>query len=199
MLLPLNFGLPRRPLPALARTFKKEAPRRTLEKKEATEDTDRAMLSKGGCAGWWNPTYPSTGGEQSLTYWGGKGKGKGHWPSGSNPRSSGFEAFGHSTSKIPPYWEPSLELKGHPFRVWLQDLGAWSAGSELAAELVAPAVVQRLGGAARKLVRAVPAAELRDGRLDVATGVVDSGLQIGSGTGASVRRIRGRDLDQGYH
>ena len=62
--------------------------------------------------------------------------------------------------------------------MWLQDLDVWSAGTELAAELVAPAVVQRLGGAARELVRAVPATELRDGRLDVTTGVVDSGLQI---------------------
>ena len=53
---------------------------------------------------------------------------------------------------------------GYPFRVWLQDLDIWAAGTELNYELVAPAVVQRLGGAARELVRAVPAAELRDGR-----------------------------------
>ena len=36
------------------------------------------------------------------------------------PRSAGNERIGHSTSKVPPFWEPSLELRGYPFRVWLQ-------------------------------------------------------------------------------
>ena len=79
---------------------------------------------------------------------------------------------------MPPDWEPTLELKGYPFRVWLQDLDVWAAGTELNQELVAPAVVQRLGGAARELVRAVPAQELRDGRLNQANGAIDTGLQI---------------------
>ena len=79
---------------------------------------------------------------------------------------------------MPPFWEPTLELRGYPFRVWLQDLDVWAAGTELNAELVAPAVVQRLGGAARKLVRAAPAQELRDGRVNPATQAVDTGFQI---------------------
>ena len=55
----------------------------------------------------------------------------------------------------------------------MQDLDVWSAGTELQSELVAPAVVQRLGGAARELVRAVLASELRDGRHDLATGAIN--------------------------
>ena len=79
---------------------------------------------------------------------------------------------------MPPLWEPTLELRGYPFRVWLQDLDVWAAGTELNQELIAPAVVQRLGGAARELVRAVPAQELRDGRFNPQTQGVDAGLQI---------------------
>ena len=45
-------------------------------------------------------------------------------------------------------------------------------------ELQAPAVAQRLGGTARDLVRQVPVAELRDGRLDPLTGAIESGLTI---------------------
>ena len=131
--------------------------------------------------GWWDP-FPKTGGDASPTFW---GKGKGGWTGGPGfrPRRgdsspTGLEPYGHSTSKVPPYWEPTLELKGYPFRVWLQDLDIWAAGTELNHELVAPAVVQRLGGAARELVRGVPAAELRDGRQNPQTGVIDTGLQI---------------------
>ena len=70
---------------------------------------------------------------------------------GGRQRLTEDERLGHSTSKIPPYWEPTLELKGYPFRVWLQDLDVWAAGTELQQEQQAPAVVQRLGGAAREL------------------------------------------------
>ena len=48
----------------------------------------------------------------------------------------------------------------------------------MAVELQAPAVAQRLGGTARDLVRQVPVAELRDGRLGPLTGAIESGLQI---------------------
>ena len=91
---------------------------------------------------------------------------------------SAEDRIGHSTSKIPPYWEPALELRGYPFRVWLQDLDVWAAGTELQQEQQAPAVVQRLGGAARDLARAVPTTQLRDGRVDPVTGVVTSGLAM---------------------
>ena len=66
------------------------------------------------------------------------------------------DRIGHSTSKIPPYREPSLELKGYPFRVWMSDLDVWAAGTELRAGLQAPGVVQRLGGAARELLWEIP-------------------------------------------
>ena len=101
------------------------------------------------------------------------------------PRAAGYrqpdttwESLGHSTSKIPPFWEPRLEQAGYPFRIWLQDVSLWAGGTELATELQAPAVAQRLGGTARDLVRQVPVAELRDGRLDPLTGVIESGLKI---------------------
>ena len=93
-------------------------------------------------------------------------------------RLANEDRIGHSTSKIPPYWEPKLELTGYPFRVWLQDLDVWAAGTELQQEQQAPAVVQRLGGAARELARAVPTTQLRDGRVDPVTGVVTSGLAM---------------------
>lgn len=69
----------------------------------------------------------------------------------------------------------SLGFRGKPYRVWLQYLDAWAAGAELAAEPHAPAVVQRLGGAARDLARAAPTTELGDGRTDPTAGVIESG------------------------
>ena len=62
--------------------------------------------------------------------------------------------------------------------MWSQDIDVWSAGTELAAELWAPSVVQRLGGAARALAREVPVGELRDGRWDATNGVQETGLAI---------------------
>ena len=43
-----------------------------------------------------------------------------------------------STSKVPPYWEPNLELNGYPSKHWLADISIWSAGTELAEEIQAP-------------------------------------------------------------
>ena len=58
-----------------------------------------------------------------------------------------------ATSKVPPYWEPALELKGYPYKVWLQDISIWAAGTELQDVLQAPAAAQRLGGTAKDLIR----------------------------------------------
>ena len=111
-------------------------------------------------------------------FWG-RGKGRGGVRTAGNRSSNPTqESFGHSTSKIPPYWEPRYEQAGYPFRIWLQDVNLWSGGTELPLELQAPAVAQRLGGTARDLVRQVPVAELRDGRLDPITGAVETGLSI---------------------
>ena len=85
---------------------------------------------------------------------------------------------GQSTTKIPPYWDPSLEATRYPSRTWIGDLDVWAAGTELAAELQAPAVVQRLRGAARDLAREIQTTELRDGRQDPVTGVIVSGLTM---------------------
>ena len=84
----------------------------------------------------------------------GKGSWKGGVPRG-KPRGAHAppgEPFGHATSKVPPYWEPGLELRGYPFRTWLQDLDVWAAGTELHEEQRTPAVAQRLGGAAKAFI-----------------------------------------------
>ena len=117
---------------------------------------------------------------KGATAWWGKGFGGGR-PGGHHSTvttAAGGEPYGASTSKVPLYWEPALENRGYPFRVWLQDVDVWSAGTELQAELQAPAVVQRLGGAARALAREVPHGELRDGRWDAASGAQESGLAL---------------------
>ena len=107
-----------------------------------------------------------TGGDSSYT----EGDSGGAFlQTGGRARLTG-ERIGQSTSKVPPYWEPALELRGYPYRVWLQDLDVWAAGTELQAEQQAPAVVQRLGGAARELARSVPTQQLRDGRVGPLTG-----------------------------
>ena len=105
------------------------------------------------------------------------------------------ERIGHSTSKVPPFWEPSLELRGYPFRVWLQDLDVWAAGTELQAEQQAPAVVQRLGGAARELARGVPTQQLREGRVDPMTGQVMTGLTMLVNVNGLTRRFGQFDVE----
>ena len=84
-----------------------------------------------------------------------------------------------ATSKVPPYWEPALELKCYPYKVWLQDISIWAAGTELQEVLQAPAVAQRLGGTAKDLIRELPAKQLREGRLDLMTGEqTQTGLEL---------------------
>ena len=116
--------------------------------------------------------------DPQTAFWARKGKGGGPERRFSARLGSSPESHGHSTSKVPPFWEPRLEQAGYPFRIWLQDVRLWSGGTELALVLQAPAVAQRLGGTARDLVRQVPVAELRDGRLDPVTGAQETGLQI---------------------
>ena len=57
-------------------------------------------------------------------------------------------------------------------------MDVWVAGTELQPEQQAPAVAQRLGGAARELARSAPTQQLRDGRLDPVTGAVVPGLTM---------------------
>ena len=107
--------------------------------KEADEDNPAEMLNTSDPEGWWSPTPTSgdlslsylgpTSGDSSSSYWGKGGK---PGPDGSHRATSrSWEPFDHSTSKIPPFWEPTLELRGYPFRVWLQDLDVWAAGIEV--------------------------------------------------------------------
>ena len=60
-----------------------------------------------------------------------------------------------STSKIPPYWTPTLEKKGYPFSVWKRDIELWCAGTELPPHACGPAIAMRQGGIAREMVREV--------------------------------------------
>ena len=60
----------------------------------------------------------------------------------------------------------------------MKDIDVWSAGSDLQPEQLAPAVVQKLGGAARAIAREVPTNELRDGRYNPTTGAQDTGLAL---------------------
>eukprot|EP00972_Heterocapsa_arctica_P035813 5268074-Heterocapsa_arctica.AAC.1 len=43
----------------------------------------------------------------------------------------GAEAAMNSTIKVPPYWHPSLERRGYPFRTWMVDVGIWASGTEV--------------------------------------------------------------------
>ena len=108
----------------------------------------------------------------------GKGKGKPHfWKGGGGSR------FGHanrgedfqgkhvldaetamqSTTKVPPAWDPRLEKRGYPFRIWLLDVAMWRIGSEVPDIRQGAAVAQRLGGVAKVLARHIPPENLRDG------------------------------------
>ena len=51
-----------------------------------------------------------------------------------------------------------------------KDIALWAAATELAPELIGPTVAGRLSGTARDLIREVPTDQLRDGRVDPATG-----------------------------
>ena len=103
----------------------------------------------------------------------------GHFGPDPGPRGMvDAELAQQATSKVPPYWSPELELRGYPFNIWLKDLGLWAAGTELAVERVAPVIAQRLGGAARTLVRELPPETLQAGRFDAQGQQVQTGLQV---------------------
>ena len=129
---------------------------------------------KGGIApyGWQSLGSPSAHAESYAT----------RWYKGGVSEHAGEKGFGKplrwSDSKNPPWWEPSLETRGYPFRIWIQDVNLWLAGTELQPELVGPAVARRLGGTCAELVRMLDPDELRNGRQDPNTGVIDSGFTI---------------------
>ena len=83
-----------------------------------------------------------------------------------------------STTKIPPYWQPTMETE-YPFRIWLQDINLWIHSTEVPAERQAPAIVLRLGGTARALAREIPAETLARGdRIQDPAGQLDEQGQV---------------------
>ena len=102
--------------------------------------------------------------EPAQSYWDRAGNFGSPTPPSANHMTA--EAAQLSTSKVPPYWSPQLELRGYPFRVWLQDVGIWSSSTELREEQLGGAVIQRLGGVARQLARSLDPDTVRNGRLE---------------------------------
>ena len=111
----------------------------------------------------------------SMAFWDPSEGGVAHyWDNGGNfgapqppQQRLNAQAAQLSTSKVPPYWTPELELQGYPFRTYLQDVRIWSSSSELNVEAQGGAVVQRLGGVARSYARDVDPEILRNGRFQL--------------------------------
>ena len=83
-----------------------------------------------------------------------------------------------STSKIPPYWSPELEKQGSPFRVYTKDARLWCAGTELTPDKQGPAIIQRLGGTSRELLREAPIELIQYGRYDAAGNQLAVGVDV---------------------
>ena len=100
-------------------------------------------------------------------------------PAVGNQAMAAAELAQQSTSKVPPYWSPELELRGYPFRLWMRDVRLWIVGTELPADRQGPAIVQRLGGTAKALVREVDPDTISQGLWDANTGQqVRTGVQV---------------------
>ena len=69
-----------------------------------------------------------------------------------------------STTKVPPAWDPCLEKRGYPVRIWILDVAMWRIGAGVPAEQQGAEGAQRLGGVAKVLARHIPPQNLRDGR-----------------------------------
>ena len=98
------------------------------------------------------------------------------------------DGYGAMSSKVPPSWSPETDRR-HPFRVWLADLTLWVSGAELPEPRQGPAVAMRIGGTARKLLREMDPATMKDGSI-----VVDpQGGQVTlSGVESIVRALKRR-------
>ena len=69
---------------------------------------------------------------------------------------------GDFTYRIPPAWAPENE-QHYSFRDWCQDLQLWLMLTDLQPAQQAAAIVMRLGGAARELVRSTTPDEILNG------------------------------------
>mgnify|MGYP002809987884 CR=1 FL=1 len=127
------------------------------------------MFGAGSLDGTWEP-LPWSGGDDHYdhdyndpqAYW---GKGNRITRPGNNHAPGRSDPFGHSTTKIPPYWEPSDE-KRYPYHVWVRDLDLWCAQTEVAIAQRGPSISSRIGGTAREMIRYSDTAVLRDGQQD---------------------------------
>ena len=108
------------------------------------------------------------------TYW---GKGARITRPGNNHAPGRSDPYGHSTTKIPPYWEPGDERQ-YPFDIWVTYIESWCVVAETFPERHAAAIGLRLGGTAKDMYRKILARTLRDGITDMNTGLHESGLEL---------------------
>ena len=78
-------------------------------------------------------------------------------------RAIDAETAMQSTTKVPPAWDPRLEKRGYPFRIWMLDVATWRVGAEIPENRQGAAVAQRRGGVAKVHARHIPPTSLRDG------------------------------------
>ena len=79
------------------------------------------------------------------------------------PRLGGQGAGGREfTYRIPPAWSPENE-QHYSFRAWCQDLQLWLMLTDLQPAQQVVAIVMRLGGSARELVRSITPDEIMNG------------------------------------
>ena len=110
--------------------------------------------------------------EDPQSYWG-----KGHRITrpGNNHAPGRSDPFGHSTTKISPYWEPGDERQ-YPFDMWFTDVENWCVLTDQPEAKQAAAIGLRLGGTSKDMFRQIPARTLRDGVTDLTTGLTETGL-----------------------
>ena len=139
------------------------------------------MFGAGSMAGNWEP-LPWSGGDDHYdhayndpqTYW---GKGNRITRPGNNHAPGRSDPFGHSTTKIPPYWEPGDERQ-YPFDMWFTDVENWCVLTDQPEAKHAANIGLRLGGTARDIFRQIPSRTLRDGVTDLTTGLHETGLEL---------------------
>ena len=96
-------------------------------------------------------------------YWGKSGGGSRYNEDGHGGLRLNADTAMQSTTKTPPAWDPRLEKRGSPFRIWLLDLAIWRNGCEIQEERHGALVAQRLGGVAKVLARHIPPEAIRNG------------------------------------
>ena len=83
---------------------------------------------------------------------------------------------GAGSLKVPPSW-CAERSQDYTFRAWLADVVLWAGATDLDAERHGPAVAMQVTGAAREVIREIPAEVLRQGRA-LPNGQMETGLMI---------------------